>query len=84
MSPRVPNIDQSGCGKGVSKSGGHNWEVEISNVGFSLCTPPYRRVLARVSRIGRRRLPVAAATMFSVNSGLRALTVSRQRRPTWL
>jgi len=30
MSPHVPNIDQPGCGGDISKSGGHNWEVEIS------------------------------------------------------
>jgi hypothetical protein len=33
MSPYVLNIDQSGCGRDISKSGGHNWEVEISKVG---------------------------------------------------
>jgi hypothetical protein len=32
MSPYVLNIDQSGCGRDISKSGGHNWEVEISKV----------------------------------------------------
>src|SRR5436305_8788310 len=27
MSPHVPNIDQPGCGRDISKSGGHNWKV---------------------------------------------------------
>jgi hypothetical protein len=40
MSPHVPNIDQSGCDRDVSKSGGDDWEVEISKDTFALCTPP--------------------------------------------
>jgi hypothetical protein len=39
MSLHVPNIDQPDCGREISKSGGHNWEVEFQKV----------RVLARVS-----------------------------------
>jgi hypothetical protein len=50
MSLHVPNIDQSGCSRDVSKSGGHNLEVEISKVAcWPECQNEALRTLGRAN-----------------------------------